>query len=276
MNALNYAREFFDIPALIRNLFGNWKLIRKMTWQDFTARYRAAFGGMFWSLIQPLILTVTYTLVFSVFLRVRFGNDDSPMTYAVYLLCGIQPWTAFAETLARSTSTIRGNPNLVKKVIFPLEILPINITLEAVLRQVPAFLILIPLAWLVTGRLYWTLLLVPGILFLQILFTIGMSWIVSSLTAYLPDMNEIVPLGLRVWMFLTPLFYAAESVPRWAELIFQINPMARLVKLYRGAFMSGDTRSLVFWGISAGVSLLTFLIGYFWFMRTKRGFADVL
>jgi lipopolysaccharide transport system permease protein len=191
---LNYAREFFDLPGLARNLGRHRELIRTMTWRDFTARYRGSFGGLFWSVFQPLVMMAVYTVVFSLFLKVKFATDASPLNFSVYLLCGLLPWQAFSEGLSRSTGVIRSNVNLVKRVVFPLEILPVNLALTAAIQQVIGFALLVPLAWWVTGGLNWTLLFVPVILALQLLFAMGLNWIAASLAVYLPDLGQIISL----------------------------------------------------------------------------------
>jgi lipopolysaccharide transport system permease protein len=273
---LTYAREFFDLPGLARNLGRHRELIRTMSWRDFTARYRGSFGGLFWSVFQPLVMMAVYTVVFSLFLKVKFATDASPLSFSVYLLCGLLPWQAFSEGLSASTGVIRANVNLVKRVVFPLEILPVNLALAAAVQQLIGFALLVPLAWWMTGRLYWTLLFVPVILALQLLFAIGMNWMAASLAVYLPDLGQLISLVLTMWMFLTPIFYPEDVVPPQALIIFRLNPMARLVTLYRNAFMSGQLPSLDGFLGAVALCLLVFLLGYFWFMRTKKGFADVL
>ncbi len=276
MSTIDYAREFFDLPGLVHNLGRHRELIRTMAWRDFTARYRGSFGGLFWSVIQPLVMMVIYTVVFSLFLKVKFTTDASPLTFSVYLLCGLLPWQAVSEGLSRSTGVIRSNVNLVKRVVFPLEILPVNLALTAAIQQVIGFALLVPLAWWVTGGLNWTLLFVPVILALQLLFAMGLNWAAASLAVYLPDLRQFITLLLTMWMFLTPIFYPEDVVPPQALIIFRLNPMARLVTLYRGAFMKGLLPSLDGFIGAVILCLLAFLLGYFWFMRTKRGFADVL
>ncbi|MGB9871745.1 MAG: ABC transporter permease [Anaerolineae bacterium] len=273
---IRYVRDLFNLPGVIRNLVRHRELIRVMTWRNFSARYRGSFGGLFWSVFQPMVMMVIYTVVFSLFLKVRFSTDASPFTFAVYLLCGLLPWQAFSEGVHTSAILIRANANLVKRVVFPLEILPVNLTLAAIIQQFIGMVLLVPLAWLVTGHLHVTLLFVPVILALQVLFSTGVNWIVASLAVYLPDMGPLISLVLTAWMFLTPIFYPEDVVPPQAIIIFRLNPMARLVNLYRNAFMIGllpDLRDLLG---TIGVCLLTFLVGYFWFMRLKKGFADVL
>jgi lipopolysaccharide transport system permease protein len=271
-----YLHDFFDLPALFRNLRRHGDLILLMTWRDFSARYRGSIGGLFWSVIQPLIMMVIYTVVFSLFLKIRFSTDASPFSFSVYLLCGLLPWNAFSEGATRCKDLIRGNANLVKRVVFPLEILPLNSALTATIQQMIGFFLLIPLAWAVTGTLHPTIFFVPVILLLQLLFAIGLNWIIAGLGVYLPDMGQIVSLLITVWMFLTPVFYPEDVVPPQAAILFQVNPMARLIRLYRGAFMNGELPGIENFLITTLVCLGVFLLGYFWFMHTKKGFADVL
>jgi homopolymeric O-antigen transport system permease protein len=271
-----YSREFFDLPGLARHLLRHGELIASMTWRDFGARYRGSFGGLVWSVFQPLVMMVIYTLVFSVFLKVKFTSDSNPFEFSVYLLCGLLPWNALSESLTQSTQVIRSNVNLVKRVVFPLEILPLNLALAAAIQQLIGFALLVPLAWLVTGQLQASLLFVPVILVLQLLFVTGMNWLAASLAVYLPDLRHVISLVLMVWMFLTPVVYPEDVVPAHLLILFRLNPMARIVTLYRNAFMTGllpSPRGLVG---AVALCLLVFMAGYFWFMRTKRGFADVL
>lgn len=273
---LRYLRTFFDVAGLVRNLARHKELIQVMAWRDFSARYRGSIGGLFWSIIQPLVMMVIYTIVFSLFLKIRFSTDASPFTFSVYLLCGLLPWSAFSEGVSLSKDIIRANTNFVKRVMFPLEILPLNTALTASLQQVVGFALLVPLAWVVSGNLFWTLLLVPVIFLLQLLFSIGLNWVAASLSVYLPDIGQLISLILTLWMFLTPIFYPEDVVPPQALILFQLNPMARLVRLYRGAFMTGQLPGIEEWLVTVFLCAFTFLLGYFWFTHSKKGFADVL
>jgi lipopolysaccharide transport system permease protein len=271
-----YLRTFFDVAGLVRNLAGHGELIRIMAWRDFTSRFRGSFGGLFWSLFHPLVMMVVYTVVFSLFLKLRFSTDASPFTFSVYLLCGLLPWSAISEGLQVSKEVIRSNVNLVKRVVFPLEILPLNAALTSSIQQIFGFLLLIPLAWALTGSLHWTLFFVPVIVLLQLLLAIGLNWMAAGLAVYLPDFSQFINLLLMVWMFLTPIFYPEDVIPSQALFIFRLNPMAHLVKMYRGAFMTGQLPGLESFLGTACFCAFIFLLGYFWFMHAKKGFADVL
>lgn len=271
-----YLRTFIDVGGLFRNLARHQELIQIMAWRDFTARFRGSLGGLFWSLFHPLVMMVIYTVVFSLFLKIRFSTDASPFTFSIYLLCGLLPWSALSEGLQVSKDIIRSNVNFVKRVVFPLEIMPLNAALTSSIQQVFGFILLIPLVWILTKNLHWTLFFVPVIFALQLLFAIGLNWIIASLAVYLPDFGQFINLVLTVWMFLTPIFYPEDAVPPQALIIFKLNPMAHLVKMYRGAFMTGELPGLVTFLGTAFFCAFIFLLGYFWFIHSKKGFADVL
>ena len=269
--------EILNIPAIFRDLNHHRELILTLTRRDFLSRFRGSVGGVFWSILQPFFMMVIYTLVFSSFLKVKFGVDDSPYSFAVYLLCGLLPWTAFSETIMQSTGLIRSNVNLVKRVVFPLQILPVSLVLVCLLQQVIGFVLLLPLAWWVTGQFNWFSLLIPLVLGLQSLLYIGINWLWASLSVYLVDLKQITPLLLTVGMFLTPIFYPVEIVPEWARfIVFTLNPFARLVHLYRQILLEGVIPDIFQWLVFAVVSLVVFMVGFYWFQHTKKGFPDVL
>lgn len=277
MRTLNsFLLDLINFPGLIRNLIHHRQLIVTLTRRDFYARYRGSFGGVFWSFFQPLVMMVIYTLVFSGFLKVKFGVSDSPFAFSLYLLCGLLPWTAFSESFSFSTSIITANSNLVKRVVFPLEILPLNAVLSNTIQLSIGLILLLPMTWLLNGSLSWSLIMVPFTLVLQICFYTGLTWIWSSLSVYIPDLRQITSLLLMMGMFLTPIFYPIEIVPEWAIPIMNVNPFANLVTIYRLAIMEGVFPGLEQFASLFLVSFFSLMIGYFWFMHTKKGFADVL
>lgn len=273
---INLFLDLVNLPGLVRNLFHYRQLISTLTWRDFRARYRGSFGGLFWSFFQPLVMMTIYTLVFSSFLKIKFGASDSPFAFSVYLLCGLLPWTAFSESFAFSTTLIGANSNLVKRVVFPLEILPLTTVLTSTLQLCIGLLLLLPLAGLVGGKLTWSVLTIPLLLLLQVLFYSGLTWIWASLSVYIPDLRQFTSLLLTVIMFMTPIFYPIEIVPEWAIPLMRINPFAQLVTMYRRAIIEGafPGPNQFFWLLV--VCLISFMVGYFWFIKTKKGFADVL
>ena len=221
-------------------------------------------------------MMVIYTVVFSGFFNIRFNKSDSPFTFAVYLLCGLLPWTAFAESFAQANTLIRQNSNLVKRVVFPLEILPFSMVLVSIIQQLIGFLLLLPLAWLVNQHLSWSLFAILIILPLQILLFTGINWIWSSLSVYIPDIRQVTTVLLTALMLLTPIYYPEDAVPKWAAPYIRLNPFASLATMYRQSIMQGIFPNGLQFLKFAVIGLGTFMLGYFWFTKTKKGFADVL
>lgn len=269
-------KELVNLPGLLRNLFRRREIIRILTWRDFAARFRGSAFGILWAIIQPLFMMVVYTLVFSVFLKVRFGSSDSPYTFAVYLLCGLLPWNTFAEGLSSSTDLIRKNTNLVKRVVFPLEVLPLNLTLVSVIQQLIGFVLLLPLAYIITGTLSWAMLFTPVILLFQILFVTGANWIWSSISVFLPDLRQATALLTTLLMFVTPIFYPEDLIPDRFQWLIKLNPIAQLVSMYRDVVMNGQMPPAPVILGTGLACLVVFMFGYVWFMRTKSVFADIV
>lgn len=268
--------EVLNIPEAVRNYLKYKQLIYSLVWRDFLARFRGSFGGVVWSVIQPLVMMVIYTIVFSSFLKVKFNVTDSPYTFSLYLLCGLLPWTAISEGISSSTAVIRGNQNLVKRVVFPLEILPTNLALVAVIQQIIGFLLLIPLTYLINNNISWTIIYFPLILLGQVLLMIGVNLFWSSLSVYIPDLKQFTGLLLSAIMFLTPIFYPASAIPPQASIILKVNPIAYMIDMYRNIFLQGVSPDMMVLLKVTLISLLIFMLGYVWFMHTKKGFPDIL
>jgi lipopolysaccharide transport system permease protein len=231
--------------------------------------------GAAWAILSPFLMMAIYTTVFSVFLRTRLSDDPSPLAFAFYLLAGLLPWTAFAEAIGRATSIILEHQNLVKKVVFPLEVIPLSVACSALVNH------LIALALFLGGVLMfrgWTfaLLLLPLILIPYALLTAGISLLLASLGVYLRDLGQAIGFLLTVWLFLTPILYRIETVPSSVQPIIRANPFTALVTSYRRVILEGrapEPRDLL-WSYLIGV--LACALGLWWFGRTKASFADVL
>jgi lipopolysaccharide transport system permease protein len=273
---LSFILGMFNIPGVIRNLVAQRELIRMLTWRDFMGRFKGSFGGIFWALIQPLFMMVIYTVVFSRFLGMRFGENDSMVNFSVYLLCGLLPWNAFAEGLVGSTVVVRGNVNLVKRVVFPLEVLPLNLTLVAMMQQLVGTLLLIPFAWIVSSHASVVIVVLPVIWFFQVLMFSGINFIWSSLSVMIPDLKQVTSMLLTGLIFLAPILYPIDIVPEQYRFLIELNPITHLVLLYRQVILIGDWPNLRDMIEFAVFSLFIFLAGYTWYQRTKRTFIDFI
>jgi lipopolysaccharide transport system permease protein len=260
----------------LQGLYRCRKLIQLMVKRDLLGRYKGSFAGALWTVVHPLALLFIYWFVFSVILRVRIAPASRPIDFVFYILAGLLPWMAFSEALIRSNTCILENPNLVKKVVFPLEVLPVNTTLSSGINSLVGILLLILLLLGSRGSVPWTVILLPVILLPQLLLTVGFGWFLAGLGVFVRDTNHIIGLVLTVWMFLCPIVYPESMVPKALLPWFRINPFLPVVTGYRNVLLKGTPPDAYPWLYLLGISLLVFFLGYFWFIRTKKAFADVV
>jgi ABC-type polysaccharide/polyol phosphate export permease len=245
--------------------------------RDLRARYVNSALGLWWAVIQPLALLAVYTFVFSVIIPTRFGGGDAGSgEFALYLFCGLLPWLAFADAVTRSSSVLIEQAPLIKKVVFPSEILPVHLVLSALLVELiglTAFLVVLVALGRVPGP---ALLAIPVVLALQFLFTAGVAWALATFAVYLRDVRQLVGLVLILWMFLTPIIWPADIVPARFVWVLRLNPMSYVVEAYRGAVLHGSVPDPASLAVLAGMALTTFVCGYWVFHRSKQTFADLL
>ena len=260
----------------VRNLLRHRSLIASLVRRDVVGRYRGSVGGAFWTVIHPLLLMVAYYFVFAVVLRVRFGAGQGSGDFVFYFLCGMLPWLAFSEAVGRSPNVVLDHSNFVKRVVFPLEILPLNLTLTGLVTEFFALLIFLA-ALLGTGRgLGWTAVYFPLILVPQLLLTAGLCWFLAALGVFLRDLGQIMGFVLTVWFFVTPIVYPASALPEGWQWLFEKNPMYTIVEAYRAVFLENappsGTPLLVLWAVAA----VAFWLGYAWFYKVRKSFADLI
>ena len=232
--------------------------------------------GLFWSVAHPLIMLVLYTFVFAMILKVKVGADEGTGSFALFLLCGMLPWNAFQEGLSRSAGVILENAALIKRTVFPSEVLPAYLVLSGLVNELIGLVILL-LALLVTGHsLSPLLLLLPAIFLLQFLFTLGLSWVVAGINVFIRDVGQLLGLALTLWVFLTPIYYPSSLLPDGLRFLLLLNPMAGLVDAYRALILRGRLPNPSSMMVLALFSLSAFTIGYVMFKKMQRAFADVV
>ena len=229
-------------------------------------------------IISPLIMLAVYTFVFSVVFKARWGAGfgDSKVAFALIIFCGISAFNIFSESVNGSAGTITGNPNYVKKVVFPLEILPVSIVFTAVFFGLISLIILLAGVILVMHQFSLTIICLPLIFVPLFLLCCGMSWFVASLGVYLRDLPHIIGIVMQALIFMTPVFYSTEMIPESLRPVLAINPLTTIVQTTRHILIYNKWPDWTSLAIVTLVSLGVFQLGYFWFMKTKRGFADVL
>src|SRR5436190_15987329 len=208
---------------------GRADLIFSLTRRELAARYRGSILGIVWALLTPIVMIAIFTLIFAGIFKARFGASSSQWDYALYLFCGLLPWNAFQESVQLSSSTIVARANLVKRVVFPLETLPVSLSLAAVVNQLFGTLVLIVAAAVLRREFHITFIFLPLVLIPQLIATFGAAWLVASLGVFVRDIVQGIGLILMAWMYLTPIIYPESIVPENYRRLINLNPFTPLV-----------------------------------------------
>jgi lipopolysaccharide transport system permease protein len=251
-------------------------LIRTMVRRDILGRYRGSFAGTFWTFLNPLILMLTYFFVFGVVLRTRFPSDPSRTGFALYFLAGMLPWLAFSEAAGRAPLVMIEHRNFVKKLVFPVETLPVNLVVAGFVSQLFAILLFLVVSLIARGSVPPSVVWLPVLIVPQLLFTAGVSWFLAALGVFFRDLAQINGFLLTLWFFLTPICYPEASLPPQALVILGKNPLFTLVRGYRAVLLEGIAptwRST--WKLWL-VAWLVFILGYAWFYKLRKSFTDVI
>ena len=260
---------------MVRKLYSHRELIFSFVKRSLLSRYRGSFLGLLWSFINPLFMLLIYTITFSFLFKIR-PTSGGDIPYTIFLFTGMVPWIAFSEGLSFSTGVILANVNLVKKTVFPLEVLPVVATLTGFIHSLFALIILLGGILLMTHTLHWTLLLLPVVMIPQLIFTAGLCWLLASLGVFIRDMLQIIGLVLTGWMFMTPIMYPVELIPGRYRWIWTINPMYGVVEGYRDLLLHGASPHWKMLLLVTSAGVIFAILGYLWFMKTKKAFAEVV
>ncbi|WP_245505568.1 ABC transporter permease [Rhizobium sp. BK068] len=250
-----------------------WELIKR----DFVGRYKGSFMGIAWSLLNPLFMLAIYTFVFSVAFKARWGvENESKVTFAIVLFSGLIVHALFAECLNRAPTLITGHATYVKKVVFPLEILPLMALGSALGHFLVSLMVLLVFCLLVGWNVHASGLLAPLILLPLLIIILGLSWLLASLGVYLRDFAQLVGMATTVTLFLAPVFYPIEALPPFFQTLLLWNPITLPILQLRGALLWGTPPDWGSWSLSFAIAILIFSLGFAWFQKTRKGFADVL
>ena len=241
--------------------------------QDLRGRYVGSTMGIFWNIINPLITISLYTLVFQVILKQK--SNDHPY-YIVYLFCGMLPWMAVSEALIRSTVTILENANLVKKVVFPKEILIINVILSSFTHELiglALFMILLIAVGTPPG-IYASLIIL--VFMLQLIFSAGLGFFFSTLNIFVRDTTPLLQSTLFLWFLSTPIIYPSEALPLWIQKYCLLNPLYLLVRMYRSVLLKNQLMDIKELIIFCVMTIAIFFVGIVYFKKNKQEFADYI
>lgn len=262
---------------MVASLWRNRSLAKALVQREIVGRYRASVMGILWSFLNPVFMLVIYTFVFSVVFKARWNaSSDSKTEFALVLFAGLIVFNLFAECLNRAPSLILSNVNYVKKVVFPLEILPWVTLVSAMFHALISLGVWLIAYLILFGVPHITVLLMPLVLLPLMLFIMGLTWGLASLGVYLRDVSQFIGIFTTMLMFLSPIFYPASGLPEKYRHLLLLNPLTPAIE---------QARDILFWGKVPDMYMLTgFLqvaaliawLGFAWFQKTRKGFADVL
>jgi lipopolysaccharide transport system permease protein len=268
-----------SLVALGKSLWRNRQLIVQMTKRDVLGRYKGSAMGVAWSFLNPVFMLVVYTFVFSEIFKIRWGGiggDDSKTQFALVLFVGMISLSLFSEVLNRAPGLILANVNYVKKVVFPLEILPVISMGAALFHSFISLGVLIAAFSLFNGYLHWTAVFIPLVLLPLVILTLGLSWMMASLGVYLRDVGQTIGIIITVLMFLSPVFYPVTAVPERFRAFIMANPLTFIIEQARDVLIWGRIPNWLGLGIYSLSAVFVAWAGYAWFQKTRKGFADVL
>jgi len=229
----------------LKDIYRFKNLVYNLVSRDLKVKYKGSMLGFLWSLLNPLVMLIVYTLAFKYIIKIRVEN------FPLFFLCGFLPWIFLSLSLSMAVSSIRDNANLVKKVYFPREILPLSIVLSNLFQFLLTFIILIPALILFKVKLGFALIFLPLIIVFQLAFTLGLSYLLSALYVFFSDVKHLLEIFLQIWFWLTPIIYPLDFVPERFRSLYSLNPMVLFVGSYRDSLLYNRSLSL---------SRLTFLV----------------
>jgi len=256
----------------MKNLYRFRELVWIWTLREIKIRYKQSILGGAWAILQPFSLMLILSIVFTWFLEM----PTEGVPYPIFSYTALLPWTFLATSISFATGSIVGNMNLVTKIYFPREIIPLSTIIAGFIDFLIASIVLFAMMLVYQIPLRPTLLFVPVILSIQIVLTLGLVLYVSSINVFYRDFRFIVPVALQLWLYATPVIYPVSVVPEQFLGIYMLNPMASLIDAYRRVVLSGQPPQWNYLGISAVISLVIFVFSYRYFKRVEWKFADLI
>ena len=261
---------------MFATLWHHRSLAYELTKREFNGRYSGSFGGIFWSFAQPLFLLAVYTVAFGIILKARWGFSGSTGEYALMLFAGLIVFNAFSECLNRCGTLITGNPNFVKKVVFPLELLPVTAVGTAVVHALIGIGVWLVGYMVLFGTPQSTVILFPLILACFVPVLLGTAWLLSAIGVIIKDINQLTPLIGHTLLFLTPIFYSIEAAPPLLQDLLLLNPLTYIVEQFRLIMFYGKVPALrglaVYFVLASCFAWLSLAL----FRRLRPTFADAV
>ena len=267
--------------AIFRSLYRNRDLIWNLTKREIQSTYQGSFLGALWTLILPLMMLLIYTFVFSVIFQAKWAGTDigqpTPQgEFALILFAGLTPFNFFSMVINRAPGLVLTVPNYVKKVIFPLEILPVVVAGSALFTSFINIGLILLGSLLVYHRIPLSIWMLPLAYIPLILLTLGLAWFLSSLGVFIRDVGQAISIIVQILFFVTPIFYSADAVPQSMKIVVLLNPLSSMIDNFRRALIWNTPIDWLMWSLVTLFSAVVAILGYAWFSATKKGFADVM
>lgn len=261
----------------IRSIAGHRRLVQDMVRREVVGRYRGSVMGLLWSFFNPVLMLMVYTFVFSVVFKARWaGGSDSKVEFAIVLFIGLMSFNLFSECVNRAPGLVLSNPNYVKKVIFPLELLPVVSLGSAIFHFLVNILVWLLFYLIAFGMPSANALWLPVAMLPLAILSLGLSWVLASLGVYLRDVGQVVGVITTILMFMSPIFYPIVAMPEEFRGYMHMNPLTYFVEQARDLLVWGKGMHWLPWSKSLLLSLVTAAAGFAWFQKTRKGFADVI
>lgn len=256
-------------------LFKHRHIVAQLTKRDVLLKYRGSYLGISWSFLYPLLMLLAFTFVFGQIFTARWPQTESAAPAALVIYCGLIVFSIFSEIASRAPVLILGYPSYVKKIIFPLETLPLMLMLSAFIHGAINLAILL-IGVLLFGQLHATVLLAPIVLIPLALFSLGLAWFLAASGVFVRDLVNVMPVFVQIILFLSPVFYPISAVPKYFHWFHRMNPLSIVIEDFRRVALWGEMPHWEAWGQVLAVSIGVAVIGYAFFVRSKEQFADVV
>ena len=255
---------------IIKNIYNYRELLKNNVKKEIRGKYKNSFLGVIWTFLNPLLQLAVYACIFPLILK-----TTQPF-YVIFVCIGLIPWTFFTASVSQSTFTIIANGNIIKKVYFPREILPISIVTSGTVNFLISTLIIIAFCFIYGLGITKYVIFYPLILVIQYILQLGISFILSALTVYFRDLEHFVQIILQVMFYATPIVYGADNIPEAFSFIMKLNPLAHIIEAYRSIFYYQTIPDMKGIGILFGLSVILCVVGYLIFRKLQKGFAEEL
>lgn len=265
-------RSFGNVP-------GAASLVRQLVYRDVVGRYKGSVGGVLWAVLNPLLMLIVYTFVFSVVFNARWSGSVEALgnlDFAINLFCGLLVFNVWSESLNRSTTLISAQTNLVKRVVFPLDLLALVPVGTALVSAMIGFVLLATVLIYKLHFLHWTMVFAPLVMLPCVLITLACVWFISSISVYLKDIQQVVLLLTTAVMFLSPLFFPIEAIPEKYRPILAFNPLGILIGEMRKVIVRGELPDFRVLAELTVAALVACWLARSWFQQARKGFSDIL